>query len=128
MGITWLVTYGKTAKQTADLEVCYSKGKCPQFSFNFSKGAYATKLKNAERVLVGMDENETRVYFAPAEGKLGYKVTSKPSSNKAYVFVTASKMQAAFPTLPPSSVIGTYDLKYDMRENLYYISIGALPR
>lgn len=128
MGITWLVTHGKTAKQTADLEVAYSKGKYPQYGFNFSKGAYATKLKNAERILIGMNEDETRMYFAPAEGKLGYKVTGKPTANKVYVFISASKMESAYPTLPPSAVVGTYDLKLDEREKLYYISIGALPR
>ena len=114
--------------QTADLDVAYSKGKCPQFSFGFTKGAHATKLKNAERVLIGMNDDETRLYFAPSEGKLGYKVVTKPTSTKVYLFVTATKMESAYPTLPPSSVIGTYDLKFDEREKLYFISIGALPR
>lgn len=128
MGINWLVARGKVTNQTADLDIAYSKGKNPQFSFGFTKGAYATKLKNAERILVGMNDDETRLYFAPSEGKLGYKSVTKPTSTKVYLFVTATKMESAYPTLPPSSVVGTYDLKFDEREKLYFISIGALPR
>ena len=128
MGINWLVAKGKVTTQTADLDISYCNGKCKQYSFRFSRGAYATKLKNAERILVGANEEETRLYFAPAEGKLGYKVVGKPNENRVVVFISGSKIEATYPTLPPSSVVGTYDLKFDEREKLYYVSIGALPR
>ena len=129
MGINWIVTQAsRGSRSDADLEVYFSKGKQSNYRFNFSKGAHATKLHNAQRILIGMNEEETRMYFAPAEGRLGYKVVSKPNGTTALVYVSNAKMEQTFPTLPPSAVVGTYDLKLDEREKLYYISIGALPR
>ena len=126
MGINWISARGLTTNQTADLEVRYHKGKINRYSFAFTQGALATKLKNKERVMVGVNNSATRLYFAPVDEKQGYKVVK--NARKAIVFVSGKKMAATCPTLSPSSVIGTYDLKYDEVEKLYYISIGALPR
>lgn len=128
MGINWIANVsGKASRGRSDVEVSYTKGKNAAYRLYFAKGAYATKLKNAERILVGMNDSETRMYFAPAEGALGYKVNAT-GKNVATVSISARKMEQTFPTLPPSAVIGSYELKLDEAEKLHYISIGALPR
>lgn len=127
MAISWIEARGKNKRQTADVEVNYGK-KTGQYLFNFTQGAHATKFKNTERIMVGANDSLTRIYFCPVKEKLGYKVCEPPRSVKRVVAISGAKMSAMFPALSPSSVIGTYDLKYDEVEKLYYISIGALPR
>ena len=65
MGINWISSTGRATNQTADLEVRYSNGKVKQYAFTFTQGAHATKLKNAERLMVGANDSLTRLYFAP---------------------------------------------------------------
>lgn len=126
MGINWIESRGRYGKQASDVEVSFIKGEIPQYSFRFTNGAMASKFKNAERLMVGFDDNCTRVYFATAESGLGYKVVKFKLTST--VRVTESKVNATLPTLNPSTVCGSYTLKYDEVEKLYYISIGALPR
>ena len=123
MGISWIEARGRNFKQTADVDIRYGK-KSNQFTFVFTQGALATKLKNTERILLGIDDSLTRIYFAPVSEKLGYKVTGD-RTHKPTVFVTATKFAAM---ISPSAISGTYNLKYDEVEKLHYISIGALPR
>jgi hypothetical protein len=126
MGINWIESRGKSFGQTADIDVCYSNGKNKRYCFRISKGAMATKFKNAERLLVGANDECTRIYFADSNSKLGYKVIQ--NGCKYSVSISEKKVAETSPTLNPSAVIGTYNLKYDEIEKLYYISIGALPR
>lgn len=127
MGVNWLEPRTRSFNQTADIEVRYSNGKVKQYAFNISKGAYATKFKNAERIMVGANDDLTRIYFSPVNEHIGYKAVIDGKS-KVRLYITAKKVEETFPTLHPSAVIGTYNLKYDDAEKLYYISIGALPR
>lgn len=127
MAISWIESKGKVCRQTADVDINYGK-KSNQYSFNFTQGAHATKLKNADRVMVGANDTLTRIYFCPVVERIGYKVVNKGRGTKRTIFISGVKMSATFPTLSPSAIIGTYDLKYDEVEKLYYISIGALPR
>ena len=122
MGINWIEARGRNFKQTADVDIRYGK-KSNQLTFTFTQGALATKLKNTERILLGVDDSNTRIYFAPVAEKLGYKVTGD-TKHKPIVFVKADR----FDTISPSAISGTYNLKYDEVEKLHYISIGALPR
>lgn len=122
MAINWIEARGRNFKQTADVDIHYGK-KSNQLTFVFTQGALATKLKNTERIMFGVDDSLTRLYFAPVEAKLGHKVTGD-RAHKPTVFVKASK----FDMVSPSAISGTYNLKYDEVEKLYYISIGALPR
>lgn len=122
MGINWIEAKGRNFKQTADVDIRYGK-KSNQLAFAFTQGALATKLKNTERILIGVDDSLTRIYFAPVQERLGYKVTGD-TKHKPMVFVTATK----FDMISPSAISGTYNLKYDEVEKLHYISIGALPR
>lgn len=122
MAISWIEAKGKNYRQTADVDIRYGK-KSNQLTFVFTQGAYATKLKNTERVMLGVDDSLTRIYFAPVTEKLGYKVTGD-TKHKPTIFVKATK----FDMVSPSAISGTYNLKYDELEKLHYISIGALPR
>lgn len=128
MGIKWLVTYGKTYNSIADVEINYSNGKYKQYAFSISKGAYATKFKNSERILIGFNESGTRLYLAPVKEKIGYKVVNTDRYGRVRFFVSGDKMSRSYPKINPSVIIGTYELKYDEHEELYFISIGALPR
>ena len=126
MGINWINTRARSVKLEADLEVFYGK-KSDQYTFSFSKGALATKLCNAPRIMIGADDSFTRLYFAPVTEKVGYKVTDARGL-RGRLYVTGKKVAETFPTINPSTIIGTYNLKYDPIEDLHYISIGALPR
>ena len=122
MAINWIEARGKNRNQTADVDIHYGK-KSNQLTFAFTQGAVATKLKNTERVMLGLDDSLTRLYFAPVTERLGHKITGD-TKHKPTVYVKASR----FGMVSPSAISGTYNLKYDEVEKLYYISIGALPR
>lgn len=124
--INWVIAGGKTREGRADVEIGYSRGRQPKYTIRFSNGAHAVKLKNAERISIGLDANITRVYFAPCDNKTGFKFTRK--QNYVLVQPTEKTIQNVCPTLSPATLVGSYQLKYDDKERCYYISIGALPR
>lgn len=128
MAINWVKASGKSYGVQADVIVSYSVGRKSQFAFAFMQGAVAVKFKNTERLMVGFNDSMTRLYFCPTEDRSGYKVTTKNASCRSYMFIGEAKLYKTYPTFKPSMLIGTYDLKYDEQEQLYYISIGALPR
>ena len=132
MGINWMKAKGAT-RAYADVEINLTRsrkqGGYTSVAIRITKGAVATKLAHAERLYVGMDDYCSRLYFKPTVimDKNGYRVT--PSrGEKCLVMVSMNKWAATFPTVAPSKLVGTYELKKDEESGLYYVSIGALPR
>ncbi len=128
MAIYWVQAKGKRYGAQADLVISYSAGRKSQFAFAFMQGAVAVKFKNTERLMIGFNDSMTRLYFCPTEDRNGYKVTTKNAACRSYMFISEVKLYNTYPTFKPSMLIGNYSLKYDEQEQLYYISIGALPR
>ena len=132
MGINWINARG-TTRGSADVEInlvrCRKDASYPQIAIRITKGAVAAKLSHAERLCVGMDDHFSRLYFKPTAvmDKSGYKLTAM-RGEKCVTQMTVSKWAAAFPSVAPSKLVGTYDLKKDEESGLYYVSIGALPR
>ena len=91
-----------------------------RLNIRFSQGAYAVKLKNAPKVLVGIDDKKTRLYFMGSE--TGYKASEL--KNKRIIQVQANKFEDY---IHPSALCGEYTMKQDADGN-FYVSIGALPR
>lgn len=133
MGINWMKAKGAT-RACADVEVNLVKNHAElgfySIAIRITKGAVATKLAHAERLYVGMDDHFSRLYFMPTTimDKNGYKVTAQQGGEKCLVQMSMNKWAATFPTVAPSKLVGTYELKKDEESGLYYVSIGALPR
>ena len=114
--ITWIDN--KKAKQSADVSICLIKAK-DQISIRFSSGATAVKLRHCERIIIGIDDNRTRLYIAPyANG--GYKCT-KLKSGGCRILISCVKFRDY---IHPSELCGTYEMHKDAEGN-WFISIGA---
>lgn len=71
MEINWLGN--KKTKVSSDVEINLVGRKVKHVAIYFSNGAMATKFKNADRIMVGFDEDNKYLCFAPG-GTAGYKV------------------------------------------------------
>lgn len=127
MVINWLQTGGKAISGDAELEITIANKSNPQLFFRFKQSCISIKFKGAPRMMIGVDGSKSRLYFMGTSEKAGFNISTSRSP-KAVVAVSLKTFQRDFPTVSPSSVAGTYALKYDEFEKLYYISIGALPR
>lgn len=116
-----MINWVKSSKvrRNADCSVSLVNSK-NRICIRFSSGAYAVKLKNAERIRVGIDDSGSRLYFEADEE--GYKVNHNGST--ATILIMSNKIQEY---IHPSAICGVYDLNKD-RDGHVYVSIGALPR
>ena len=85
MGIKWVQVVGKANKASGDIDIRYSNGEKPQFTVGIAQGALAFSFKNAERLMIGLNDSLTRLYFCPTESKDGYKITTKNAAYRSYM-------------------------------------------
>ena len=116
--INW-IRNERTVSSGSDVSISLVANKS-RLNIRFSLGAYAVRMKNAPKILIGVDDKATKLYFAGGES--GYKVIEQ--KNKRVVQVPANKV---IDYIHPSALCGEYTLKQDT-DGYYYISIGALPR
>ena len=128
MVISW-INAGSTAKSTADVDVSIVNGNNGKsLAFRFNEGAVSVKFHNSDRLIVGADDRGTRIYFMPGASSAGYKLSKSSKGNRPHLYVALKKWADNFPSIAPSSAVGSYELRYDQYEKCHYISIGALPR
>ena len=121
MNISWVG--GKTNHYLkADVMVtlvCKKTMLCIQFS----QGVMATRFKHADRIMVGLDENDSMFCFAPGDGT-GFKVY-EGANKTGRIKVSVNHV---INHCSPNSLCGDWVLKTDMESGVSYIPIGALPR
>ena len=122
MNINWC-TNNSRQRQMADVSITVSKNK-DHLWIQFSGGAMATKFSNANRIMVGFDENDACFCFAPCEDNRGFKV-ARGTGGVGRINVNAKHItdHCALHELH-----GNWTLKTDKDTKISYIPIGALRR
>ncbi len=118
MNITWCNTR-PSAVMRADVSISLVANK-EKLNIRISGGAMATKFKNAEKICIGFDDNNSVLAFAPGNVS-GFKVR-RNKDNSATMLVSVAHVEGR---VKPHELCGEYYLKKD-EGGFYYISIGAL--
>ncbi len=119
--INWVDVNGRNKmRKGVDVSIHFVN-KRTRMTFRFPMGVVAAKFGHANKLLVGADDKQTRLYFRPSEE--GFTLSHPTESGKYVVNMSVEKLEKVVDK--PSDLIGDYVLTKDAEADAWYIKIGA---
>lgn len=119
MNINWLDNR-RTRRANVDVDIRIVGRKDKHLSINFSNGIIATRFKNSDRIMVGFDEDNKYLCFAPG-GTEGYKIVRQNGiGGKIQIHNRLFEGHREMHEL-----CGAYALNYDPESKVSFIEIKA---
>lgn len=119
--VNWVESTKGSNGVKGDVSITFLKNR-ERVSIKIKSGVWATKFRHCEKLMIGFDDNGTRIYFAPAGSYGGYTITKANGQGDGVIAIKCDRFSE---WVKPADIIGDYILQVDEENNAYYAKIGA---